>query len=94
MKVGIICAGDREVAPFLPIIDECRVTEKAMLKIYEGKINEVEVVTLFSGVCKVNAAIATQILIDTFGVDIMINAGTAGGMHHDCLLYTSPSPRD
>ena len=87
MKVGIICAGDREVAPFLPIIDECRVTEKAMLKIYEGKINEVEVVTLFSGVCKVNAAIATQILIDTFGVDIMINAGTAGGMHHELELF-------
>lgn len=87
MKVGIICAGDREVAPFLPIIDACRVTEKAMLKIYEGKINEVEVVTLFSGVCKVNAAIATQILIDTFGVDIMINSGTAGGMHHELELF-------
>ena len=27
MKVGIICAGDREVAPFLPIIDERKETE-------------------------------------------------------------------
>lgn len=87
MKVGIICAGDREVAPFLPIIDECKITEKAMLKFYEGKINCVEVVTLFFGVCKVNAAIATQILIDTFSVDIMINAGTAGGMHHELELF-------
>lgn len=87
MRVGIICAGDREVAPFLPIIDECKVTQKAMLKFYEGKINGVEVVTLFSGVCKVNAAIATQILIDAYGVDAVINAGTAGGMNPELEIF-------
>ena len=80
MKVGIICAGDTELAPFLPIIQDCVITEKAMLKIYEGKIADVDIVTLFSGVCKVNAAIATQILIDTYHVDLVINAGVAGGM--------------
>ena len=80
MKVGIICAGDREVAPFLPIIEDCKISEKAMLKFYEGKIADVDIVTLFSGVCKVNAAIATQILIDTYHVDLVINAGVAGGM--------------
>lgn len=46
-----------------------------------------EVVTLFSGVCKVNAAIATQILIDTFHADVIINAGTAGGMHPDVQIF-------
>lgn len=30
--------------------------------------------------CKVNAAIATQILIDSYGCDRVINAGTAGGI--------------
>ena len=80
MKVGIICAGDTEVAPFLPIIEDCKISEKAMLKFYEGKIADVDIVTLFSGVCKVNAAIATQILIDTYHVDMVINAGVAGGM--------------
>ena len=50
MRVGIICAGDREVAPFLPIICECKTTEKAMLKFYEGTISNVDVVVLFSGV--------------------------------------------
>lgn len=80
MKVGIICAGDEELAPFLPLIENCKITEKSMLKFHEGKINDVEVVALYSGVCKVNAAIATQILIDTFSVNIIINSGTAGGM--------------
>ncbi len=83
MRVGILCAGDREVAPFLPLIRESKVTEKAMLKFYAGTINKVPVVALFSGVCKVNAAIAAQILIDTYHVDAIINAGTAGGMHPD-----------
>lgn len=80
MRVGIICAGDTELAPFLPIIEDCVITEKAMLKFYQGKIEGIDIVTLFSGVCKVNAAIATQILIDTYHVDLVINAGTAGGM--------------
>ena len=67
MKIGILCAGDDELAPFLPQIKEMKITEKAMLKFYEGKLGEADVVTLYSGVCKVNAAIATQILIDSFG---------------------------
>ncbi len=87
MRVGIICAGDREVAPFLPIICECKTTEKAMLKFYEGTISDVEVVVLFSGVCKVNAAIATQILVDTYHVDAIINAGVAGGMNEELEIF-------
>ncbi len=49
-KAGILCAGDDEFAPFLSQIDECKVSEKAMLKFYEGKIGGVDVVVLFSGV--------------------------------------------
>jgi adenosylhomocysteine nucleosidase len=79
-KIGIICAGDREVKPFITHIENCIISEKAMLKIYEGTIDEISVITLYSGVCKVNAAIATQILIDTYHVNAIINAGTAGGI--------------
>lgn len=32
MKIGILCAGDSELAPFLPMIEDCVTTEKAMLK--------------------------------------------------------------
>ena len=71
MKIGILCAGDEELAPFLPLISNCKITEKAMLKFHAGQIDSVEVVALFSGVCKVNAAIAAQLLIDVFCVDIL-----------------------
>lgn len=80
MKIGIICASDDELAPFLPEIEGCVITERAMLRIYEGRIHGADAVVLFSGVCKVNAAIAAQTLIDIYGVDTVINAGTAGGM--------------
>lgn len=79
-KIGIICAGDSEVEPFLTHLQNSRISKKAMLEIYEGTIDGVPVVTLFSGVCKVNAAIATQILIDTYHVNAIVNSGTAGGM--------------
>lgn len=87
MRIGILCAGDSEVVPFINMLDEYIITEKAMLKFYEGKIEGIDVVTLFTGVCKVNAAIATQILIDTYGCNIIINAGTAGGMDDSLEIF-------
>lgn len=86
-KIGIICAGDTELNPFLNYIENVKITEKAMLKFYEGTIRNTSVTVLYSGVCKVNAAIATQLLIDIFHVNIIINAGTAGGMNERVQLF-------
>lgn len=86
-KIGIICAGDQELEPFLPLIKDKTITKKAMLTFYEGTLKGKPVVTLYCGVCKVNAALAAQILIDTFGVSLMINAGTAGGMASQISLF-------
>ena len=87
MRVGILCAGDREVAPFLESLREDAVTEKAMLKFHQGRLGEIEAVVLYSGVCKVNAAVAAQLLIDLFQVDCIINAGTAGGMDPTLKIF-------
>ena len=35
-KVGILCASDVELAPFLKVMDIRRTTEKAMLRFHEG----------------------------------------------------------
>ena len=47
---------------------------------HEGRLCGVEVVAVVCGVCKVNAAIASQLLIDDFAVGAILNSGTAGGM--------------
>lgn len=86
-KVGIICACDIELEPFLPHIQNCRHSEKSMLKLYEGTIHGVQIVALYSGVCKTNAAVATQMLIDHYPVDYVINAGAAGGMDETLRVF-------
>lgn len=80
MKIGILCAGDQELAPFLPRIGGRVKSEKAQLICHSGQITGVPVAALYSGVCKTNAALAAQVLIDTYGCTALINAGTAGGM--------------
>ena len=85
--IGILCAGDTELAPFLEHMKGQQSTEKAMLKFHTGTINHVNVSAVYSGVCKVNAAIAAQLLIDMFHVDLIINAGTAGGMKEGVQLF-------
>jgi len=87
MKLGILCAGDRELAPFLPHIENRITSEKAMLTVHEGTIHGMNIATLFSGVCKVNAAIAAQVLIDHYHVDWIINAGTCGAMDPSLDLF-------
>lgn len=86
-RIGILCASDTELEPFLKRIQSPQITEKAMLKFYCGRIGQADVVAVYSGVCKVNAAIAAQLLIDIFEVDSMINAGTAGGMDEKVRLF-------
>ena len=82
MKIGIICAVDVELNPFLSEITDLKESKKAMLRFYEGNIHGVETVAVSSGMGKVNAAIATQILIDTYKADYIINTGTAGAVSH------------
>lgn len=86
-KIGILCAGDSELAPFLPHLEHARTSEKALLKFYEGTLCGLPAVLLYSGVCKVDAAIAAQILIDTYRADAVINAGTAGGMDPSLNIF-------
>ncbi len=87
MKLGILCAGDEELEPYLERIESCTISEKALLKFYEGTVSGINVVMLFCGGCKVNAAIAAQILIDTYKVDAIINSGVAGGIHSDLKVF-------
>ena len=86
-KVGVICASDTELAPFLRDMEIERVTERAMLRFHEGRMEGTPAVAVYSGVCKVNAAIATELLIEHFGVDAVVNAGTAGGLDPKVRLF-------
>lgn len=79
-KMGILCAADDEAAPFLKAMQMETETKKGLASFWHGTLEGVDAVVAWCGVCKVNAAIATQILIDTYGCTHIINSGACGGM--------------
>jgi adenosylhomocysteine nucleosidase len=80
MIIGIIGAMDEELEILLKQIILERVEIKANMKFNSGKLYNQDVVVVRSGIGKVNAAICTQILIDDFDVDKIVNVGIAGGI--------------
>lgn len=79
-KIGILCAAKDELSPFLDMMQVESETKKGLATFYHGTLEGVRVTAAWCGVCKVNAAIATQILIDTYGCNYVMNAGVCGGM--------------
>ncbi|WLR49944.1 5'-methylthioadenosine/S-adenosylhomocysteine nucleosidase [Bacillus tianshenii] len=81
MKIGIIGAMDEEVQILKDKMGNRELDTVANCEFYTGDINGVEVVLLRSGIGKVNAAMATTILLDRHNPDMVINTGSAGGFH-------------
>lgn len=79
-KIGIIGAMELEVEELKSKMEVKQVVEKAAMKFYDGSLNGKEVVIVQSGIGKVNAGICTQILVDEFAVDAVINTGVAGSL--------------
>lgn len=81
MKVAVVGAMEQEVELLREAIGSPRKTVIANCEFIEGVIGEHEVVLVKSGIGKVNAAMATTLLLDTFKPDVVLNTGSAGGFH-------------
>ena len=80
MKIGIIGAMEIEVAELKRTMQVNRTVKKAQMEFFEGTLEGAPAVVVRSGIGKVNAAICTQILVDDFGVEGVINTGIAGSL--------------
>lgn len=78
--IGIIGAMDEEVALIKSAMNIKKSTEKAGCTFLEGIIAGKRAVVVRCGIGKVNAAMCTQILIDDYKVDAVINTGMAGAL--------------
>ena len=79
MKIyGIIAAMQEEMQEIKKIMTEIKEKKVYELTFFDGKINNKNVILVESGVGKVNAARTTQVLIDNFMVEAVINVGSAG----------------
>nr|WP_284700637.1 5'-methylthioadenosine/adenosylhomocysteine nucleosidase [Thermoanaerobacterium sp. R66] len=79
-KIGFIGAMEEEVELLKEAIVNEFTINRADMDFFSGILNGVDAVVVKSGIGKVNAAIATQILISEFKVDCIINTGVAGGL--------------
>ena len=81
--IGIIGAMEVEVASLKERMQDVEITRKASMEFYAGVLEGKKVVVVRSGIGKVNAAICTQILIDDFHAEVVINTGIAGSLNAD-----------
>ncbi|MFO8069107.1 MAG: 5'-methylthioadenosine/adenosylhomocysteine nucleosidase [Alkalibacterium sp.] len=86
MKIGIIAAMEQEAREIVAQLQGLKKSVKANQHFYEGTIHGTEVVLVQSGIGKVNASIATTLLIDTYKVEAVINTGSAGGIGDDLTV--------
>lgn len=83
-KIAVIGAMECEIVSIKQELTDLKELNYADLKIFTGKIKDNFVILSKSGVGKVNAALNTQYIIDTFKPNIIINVGVAGGID-SCL---------
>lgn len=81
--LGIIGAMDEEVSKLKEKMTDVEIKKKASMDFYRGKLMGKDVVVVRSGIGKVNAGICTQILVDEYLVDGVINTGIAGSLNAD-----------
>lgn len=79
MLVGIIGAMEEEVVILREKLRGLKEYQLAGFEFSLGKLAGVDVVLLKSGIGKVNAAIATTLMIQLYQPDYIINTGSAGG---------------
>lgn len=98
MKVGIIGAMELEIDQLKLVLKNSKETKIGRFSFFEGRIHQVDVVILLSGIGKVSAAVSTTLLIEHFSPDMIINTGTAGGLGnakvHDLILATEVRHHD
>ena len=80
MKIGIIAAMEEELKLLVENLDNKTEHDVLGNTYYEGKLGNHQVVLVQSGIGKVMSAMSVAILSDHFGVDVVINTGSAGAV--------------
>ena len=78
--IGIICALSIEVEELTKLLKNKEEKTIAKMKYISGDINGKKVVMTECGICKVNAAMSTQVMIDHYSPLVIINSGIAGSV--------------
>lgn len=97
--IGIIGAMPSELADIRNTLNNAEIKHISGFDFYVNEYNGNKIVNACCGIAKVNAALCTQVLIDNFSPDCIINTGVAGGMNSDVevcdvVISTDVLPHD
>lgn len=97
--LGIIGAMEIEIEALRERMESPAAQTAAGMTFYQGKLEGHEVVLVRSGIGKVNAGLCSQILIDRYHVDGIVNTGIAGSLKNivdvgDIVLSTTAVQHD
>lgn len=79
--IGLIGAMPSELADIRKSLRNGEVYRVSNYVIHADTLDNTRIFSVCSGIGKVNAALAAQILTDRFGAECLISIGVAGGMH-------------
>ena len=86
MKIGIIGAMTSEIESIKNVINPKEIRNIAKSDYYIGNYGNNEIILTCCGIGKVNSASKTQILIDNFKPDYIINTGIAGSLSKELKI--------
>ena len=80
-RIGIIVAMQEELEEIKEYVEDINEKEIRHITFIEGKVEEKNVVLVQCGIGKVNAAMVTQALIDSYSIEYIVNIGVAGALN-------------
>lgn len=83
MKIGIVCAMIEEQDSIISALNLQVKKIAGKFEVSSTQLNNHQLFFILCGIGKVNAAIHTQYLIDTYQIESIINVGVAGSLSHD-----------
>ena len=97
--ISIIGAMPSELADIRNILGNAEIKRISGFDFYINTYKGNKIINACCGIAKVNAALCTQVMIDNFSPDCVINTGVAGGMNNnvkvcDIVISTEVLPHD
>ncbi|MBQ9139689.1 MAG: 5'-methylthioadenosine/adenosylhomocysteine nucleosidase [Ruminococcus sp.] len=97
--IAVIGAMPSELADIRLMLGEAEIKRISGFDFYINSYKGNKIVNACCGIAKVNAALCTQVMIDNFSPDCVINTGVAGGMNTsvkvcDIVISTDVLPHD
>ncbi|QCI23227.1 5'-methylthioadenosine/adenosylhomocysteine nucleosidase [Buchnera aphidicola] len=85
VTIGIIGALDKEIASLRNYIQPLKRTKVYNKTLYIGKLYNINIILIKSGIGKVASSVACTILLNLCKLDLIINIGTAGSLNMELI---------